>query len=126
MHNRLEDSPCPKIKHDNHEFQIPKYTKDTVTGFVDSDWAGDRKHRRLISGICLYFARVPVVYRSLFQTTVLQSSTEAEFIAAAEAGKLTLYLRSMLQDLDIPQNSATEIHEDNEAAIAMANASRPT
>ena len=126
LHTKLPDSPCPTIIHDNHEVQIPKSTTDTVTGYVDSDWAGDSKHRRSISGMCLYFAGAPVVYRSRFQTTISQSSTEAEFIAAAEAGKLTLYLRSMLQDLDIPQISATEIHEDNEAAIAMANASRPT
>ena len=32
----------------------------------------------------------------------------------------------MLDDLGIPQNSATQIHEDNDAAIAMANAQRPT
>ena len=94
--------------------------------FVDSDWAGDTSHHRSISGICLCFASAPVVYRSRFQPTVSLSSTEAEFIAATEAGKLTLYLRSMLNDLNISQESATTIYEDNAAATAMANASRPT
>ena len=74
----------------------------------------------------LFFAGAPVVYRSQFQSTVSASSTEAEFIAAAEASKLTLYLRSMLDDFGIPQNSATQIHEDNDADIAMANSQRPT
>ena len=32
----------------------------------------------------------------------------------------------MLEDLDIPQDSATEIHGDNNAAIVIANTSRPT
>ena len=76
--------------------------------------------------MCLYFAGAPVVYRSCFQTTVSMSSTKAEFLSAAEAGKLTLYLRSMLQDLGIDQPTATLLHEDNAAAIDMANASRPT
>ena len=76
--------------------------------------------------MCLCFAGAPVVYRSRFQPTISQSSTEAEFIAAAEAGKLALYLRSMLNDLGIPQDSATPLYEDNQAAIAMANAQRST
>ena len=76
--------------------------------------------------MCLCFAGAPVVYRSRFQPTISQSSTEAEFIAAAEAGKLTLYLRSLLNDLSITQTDATVLYEDNAAAIAMANASRPT
>ena len=54
-----------------------------------------------------------------------QSSTEADFIAVAEARKLTLYLCSFLNDLKIPQPDATVLYEDNAAAIAMANASRP-
>ena len=58
-----------------------------------------------------------------FQPTIAQSLTEAEFVAAAEAGKLALYLRSMLHDLNIFQDSATPIYEDNASAIAMANAS---
>ena len=45
-----------------------------------------------ISGICLYFAGARVVYRSRFQSTISQSSTKPEFIAANDAGKLALYL----------------------------------
>ena len=76
--------------------------------------------------MCLCFAGAPVVYRSRFQPTISQNSTEAEFVAAAEAGKLALYLRSMLNDLNISQDSITPIYEDNAVAIAMTNASRPT
>ena len=42
-----------------------------------------------------------------------------------EAGKLALYLRSLLNDLGIGKNDATTLYEDNAAAIAMGNASRP-
>ena len=122
----LPNSPCPSILHDNHDVQIPHSTTTHTVGFVDSDWAGDTSHRRSISGLCLCFAGAPVVYRARFQPTISQSSTEAEFIAAVEAGKLALYLRSMLDDLGITQANATPLYEDNDAAIAMANASRPT
>ena len=50
------------------------------------------------------------------------SSTEAEFMAASDAGKMSLFLRSLLQDLKIPQNAVTVIFEDNEGAIGMAMA----
>ena len=76
--------------------------------------------------MCLCFSGALVVYRSRFQPTISQSSTEAEFSAAVEADKLALYLRSMLHDLGIAQTDATTLYEDNAAAVAMANASRPT
>jgi len=60
-----------------------------------------------------------------FPAPISQSSTEAEFIAAVEAGKLVLYLRSLVHDLGIQQDVATPLYEDNETAIAMSNASRP-
>ena len=41
------------------------------------------------------------------------SSTKAEFVAASDAGKIALYLRSMLAELGIPQINATIIYEDN-------------
>ena len=54
------------------------------------------------------------------------SSTEAEFIAASEAGKNSLYIRSILQDMNLEQEHATIVYEDNQGAIAMANSGRPT
>ena len=105
---------------------LPTSSTNTTIGFVDSDWAGDIKHQKSISGICLYFAGAPVVYHSRFQSTISQSSTEAEFITANRAGKLALYLRSMLNDLGIPQDSATSLYENNCTAIDMANAHCPT
>ena len=95
-------------------------------GTVDADWAGDVKHRKYISGIGLFFAGSPVLYRSRYQPTVSLSSTESEFIAAAEAGKMALYLRYLLDELNIEQTAATKLYEDNSGAISMANAQRPT
>lgn len=122
----LPQVTAPTIPPDTHSVELPDSDPRLAHGYVDSDWAGDTKHRRSISGLCLCFAGAPVVYRSRFQPTISLSSTEAEFIAANEAGKLGLYLRSILNDLDIPQDSATALFEDNAAAIAMANAQRPT
>ena len=54
------------------------------------------------------------------------SSTEAEFIAACEAAKIILYIRSILDDINIRQDSATTLFEDNQGALLMANSGQPT
>ena len=54
------------------------------------------------------------------------SSTEAEFVAAADAGKIALYLRSMLAELGIPQINATILYKDNMGAYLMVSAGQPT
>ena len=66
------------------------------------------------------------MYKTRFQDAVALSSTEAEFIAACDAGKNCLYFRSILNDLGIEQQQATVIYEDNEGVILMANAGKPT
>ena len=47
-------------------------------------------------------------------------------MAACDAGKISLYIRSILFDLDVPQEAATILYEDNDGAIGMANAQKPT
>ena len=68
------------------------------------------------------FAGGTIGYKTRLQPTVALSSTEAEFMAACDAGKMLLYIRSILYDLGIPQESASVIYEDNDGATAMANA----
>ena len=92
MHVDLPDTPCLNILHDNHDVSLPFDSISRPIGYMYSNWAGDISHRRSISGMCLCFAGALVVYRTRFQPTVYQSSTEAELIAAVEAGKLALYL----------------------------------
>jgi hypothetical protein len=60
------------------------------------------------------------------QPTISLSSTEAEFLAASDAGKMALYLRSILDELHVPQTFATLLYEDNRGALLMAHAGQPT
>ena len=68
----------------------------------------------------------PIAYKSKMQPTVSTSSTEAEFIVAVHAAKIAKYIRSILHELGYSQPGPTVLYEDNEAAILMINASRPT
>jgi hypothetical protein len=47
-------------------------------------------------------------------------------MAAMDVGRMCLYVRSILWDLDIPQEAATVAYEDNDGCTAMANAQKPT
>ena len=68
----------------------------SLFGYVDSDWASDIRHRRSVSGIAFLLAGAVVAYKTRVQPTVSTSSTEAEFIAASDAAKMALYIRTIL------------------------------
>ena len=105
---------------------VEKYSPSAVLGYVDSDWAADIRHRRSISGIVFKLAGAAIAWKCRVQPTVSLSSTEAEFLAASDAGKMALYLRSILDELGVAQQYATVIYEDNRGALLMANAAQPT
>ncbi len=47
-------------------------------------------------------------------------------MAACDTGKMILYVRSILWDLNIPQEAATLLYEDNDGCTTMGNAQKPT
>ena len=50
---------------------------------------------------------------------VTLSSTEAEYVAAAEIATETIFLRNLLKDIGFPQRHPTVIYEDNKSCIQM-------
>ena len=54
------------------------------------------------------------------QQLVTFSSTEAEYAAAAEAGKEALHLRSLLSSMGLACRESTTIFEDNKSAIKLS------
>ena len=67
-----------------------------------------------------------IVYKTVLQKTIALSSTEAEFYALTEAGKMILYIRFVLADLDISQQYPTIVYEDNRGCLEMTKALKPT
>ena len=66
------------------------------------------------------------MYKTRYQPTVALSSTESEFSAACDAAKSILYVRSIMEQIRIPQPDATVLYIDNNGAMLMANAQQPT
>jgi hypothetical protein len=97
-----------------------------LMAFSDSDWAMDTRHRRSISGAVVMLAGGAVAWKCRVQPAPALSTTEAEFMAGTDTGRLVLYLRSLLADLDYPCIGPTPLHEDNRASIMMAQAQAPT
>ena len=95
--------PFPTMQPDTHDMPLPnesfKRTKPYV--YTDLDWAGDIKTRNSISGVALILGGGVVVYKTIVQKSIALSSTEAEFYALSEAGKICLYFRSILDDLKL-------------------------
>ncbi len=55
------------------------------------------------------------------------SSSEAEFVAASQAGQEVVYLSTLLRGFGYPQRGAPEIWEDNASCIMMSeNPSKDT
>ena len=95
-------------------------------GYVDSDWAADSIHRHSISGMVFMMNGGAIAWKTRVQPTMSTSSTEAEFLAASDAGKLALYICSILDNMGVPQTDATLIYEDNWGALLLAQAGRQT
>ena len=90
-----------------------------LTAFSDSDWAGDVGNRRSTSGNALLIGNCVVSWMAKQQPIVAQSSTEAEYIAANEAGREIVWLRLLLDELGYTQLDPTELLLDNQTAMLM-------
>ena len=62
----------------------------------------------------------PISWKAARQGGVTLSSSEAEFVAASQAGKEILYLRALLKGLACPQTQPTQLWEDNASCILMS------
>ena len=58
------------------------------TGYTDSDFQSDRDRRKSTYGSVFTLGGGAVVWRSIKQTSIADSTMEAEYIAACEPGRL--------------------------------------
>ena len=127
--DEFPEGPLPKINSNKHDLLMeerPEYDAHVLHAYADSDWASCVKTRRSFGGSCIRLAGGTIAYKAKFHPTVAGSSTEAEFMAAYDTGKMILFVRRILWDLGIPQEAATVLYEDNDACTAMGNAQKPT
>jgi hypothetical protein len=99
LRDKLPAGPFPNINSNIKDLFLdghPQHDADIAVTYGDSDWATCVKTHRLFSGICIQLAGGTIPYKTKFQPTVALSSTEAEFMAACDVGRMCLFVRSTL------------------------------
>jgi hypothetical protein len=127
--DKLPKGPLLKINSNKQDILLddcPQFDATIAHTYADSDWATCVKIRRSFGSLCIHLAGGTIAYKCKFQPMVAGSSTEAEFVAACNTGKMILFVRSVLCDLDIPQEAATLLYKDNNGCSAMGNEQKPT
>ena len=94
--------------------------KNKLVDWVDSDFGSDVDSRKSMTGFLMSLNDGPISWKSSRQGGVTLSSSEAEFVAASQAGQEVVYLRALLRGFGYPQVGATEIWEDNASCIMMS------
>ena len=91
-----------------------------LIGYTDADW-GSQSHRHSISGHVYLFSGGAISWSSRKQPIIALSSTEAEYIAASDAVRELLWLRSFISEITIPIRHSITLLCDNQSAIQIAS-----
>ena len=70
-------------------------------GYTDSDFQSDIDSRNSTSGYVFTFGGGAISWRSVKQSSIADSTMEAEYIAASEAAKEAVWLKNFLMDLEV-------------------------
>ena len=82
-------------------FEKDSTGKQECVGHIDSDYAGDLDKHRSTMGYVFTLSQAPMRWRSILQSTVALSTTEAKYMAMTEVMKEAIWLQGLLDDLEI-------------------------
>ncbi|GKU89829.1 hypothetical protein SLEP1_g3916 [Rubroshorea leprosula] len=109
----------PDIMHDFGLF-YKKGDQTDLAGFTDSDYAGDLDDRKSTSGFVFMLGFGAISWSSKKQPIVTLSTTEAEYVVATSCACQAIWLRRIMEELELNQHEATSIYCDNSSAIKLS------
>jgi hypothetical protein len=77
--------------------------------------------RQSTTGLMARYDRGPVLLISKMQKSVALSSAEAEYYLASEIAIKSIYLRTLVANMQLRRSDYTPVFEDNTACIEWAN-----
>ncbi|KAJ9544155.1 hypothetical protein OSB04_023862 [Centaurea solstitialis] len=98
----------------------PNDSSFDLVAYTDSDYGGANLDRKSTSGGCQFLGGRLVSWQCKKQTTVSQSTTEAEYIAASQCCSQVLWIQNQMQDYGL-SFLQTPIYIDNNSAISIVN-----
>ena len=95
-------------------------------GYTDSDFQSDKDSRKSTSRSVFTLGGGTVVWRSIKQSNIADSTMEAEYIAACEAAKEAVWLRKFFIDLKVVPDiyKPVKLYCDNSKAVANSKEPR--
>jgi hypothetical protein len=81
--------------------KIHKSSSHVISAFSDADWAGCSDDRKSTGGFVIFFGSNLISWSAKKQPTVSRSSTEAEYKSMVNATAELMWLRSVLQELQV-------------------------
>ncbi|KAL4010631.1 gag/pol protein [Cucumis melo var. makuwa] len=109
------------------DYMLVYGSKDLIlTGYTDSDFQTDKDARKSTSGSVFTLNEGAVVWRSIKQSYIVDSTMEAEYVAACKAAKEAVWLKKFLTYLEVVLNMhmPITIYCDNSGAIANSREPR--
>jgi hypothetical protein len=93
-------------------------TEKRLIGYVDSDFAGDLDRQRSLTGYVFTVGSCAVSWKAVLQPVVALSTTEAEYMAIAEACKELIWLKGLFAEL-CGVDSCINLFSDGQSAICL-------
>jgi hypothetical protein len=90
-----------------------------IEAYSDSDWASAEKGRKSVTGFAIYVNKTLVRWKSKQQEVIAKSSTEAEYIALATVCTEVIFIKQLLESINIGVKTPIKINVDNIGAIML-------
>lgn len=131
--SRFQDKATDE--HWKHLKRLLRYLKETMhfalhygcednvplCGYVDADWGNDTNDRKSTSGFLFKVFGNTMSWSSKKQGLVAKSTSEAEYVAAAEACSEAIWISKVFDDLKLKDcHTPVPLFEDNAGCIFMA------
>ena len=100
-------------------FDAKSLNAKSVIGYVDADYGQDLDGRKSTTGYVFTLRGGCISWRSTLQKCVAQSTTEAEYVAAAEATKEAIWLDRLVTEMGLTQEGG-RLHCDSQSALHLA------